>query len=181
MKNQCGNTPNDERYTPARIIAKARRVMGGIDVDPASCEAAQATVQAAEWYCAERSGLEAQWHGRVWLNPPYSHGLYAAFIRHLIREWFAGRATEAIVLTNNNTDAAATQALMGVASCWCFPRGRIAFQAADLSGKTGGICGQLLCYLGDRPEVFASEFGKIGACARPVRVVQWDLFHGGDK
>ena len=175
-KNQCGNAPNDERYTPANVVKRVRRVLGGIDVDPASCDAAQAAIQAATWYCRERSGLAAQWPGRVWLNPPYSHGLYGSFVRHLIREILAGRTTEAICLVNNNTETAPTQALMEISSAWCFPRGRVAFRGDDLDGKTGGFCGQLLCYFGPRPEAFISEFSAMGACAKPVHLPQWDLF-----
>lgn len=59
-----------EWYTPPDIVEAAREWLGAIDLDPASCAAAQATVQAATWYDAERDGLAPVWAGCVFLNPP---------------------------------------------------------------------------------------------------------------
>jgi len=64
--------PNDEAYTPAWLVNVARAVLGGIDLDPASCEEAQQTVQATRWYGLDDDGLERPWRDRVWLNPPWS-------------------------------------------------------------------------------------------------------------
>ena len=57
-----------ERYTPAFYIEAAREVLGAIDLDPASCEMAQRTVQATEFLTAQSDpdGLNREWHGRAW-------------------------------------------------------------------------------------------------------------------
>jgi hypothetical protein len=59
-----------EWYTPPKYIALARAVLGDIDLDPATSEQAQKTVQAARYYTLESDGLKQEWHGRVWLKPP---------------------------------------------------------------------------------------------------------------
>ena len=61
-----------EWYTPALYIEKARRTLGNIDLDPASCEAAQKTIGACRFYSEADDGLNQRWQGKVWLNPPYA-------------------------------------------------------------------------------------------------------------
>jgi hypothetical protein len=78
---------NDEWYTPSSIIEAARESMGGIDLDPCSCEEAQEIVEAGTWYDKERNGLVQPWHGRVWLNPPYSKGNIIQFVNRLTCEY----------------------------------------------------------------------------------------------
>ena len=59
-------------YTPQWVIDAAREVMGGIDPDPASCEAANTWIMANRYYTIDQDGLSLPWYGRVWLNPPYN-------------------------------------------------------------------------------------------------------------
>jgi hypothetical protein len=59
-----------EHYTPALIVDAARRLMGGIDLDPASCALANETVKAARYYTRDDDGLTKPWRGRIFLNPP---------------------------------------------------------------------------------------------------------------
>lgn len=71
--------------TPADIVERARRTMGGIDLDPCSESKFQETVKAATYYSLlERgqNGLELPWTGRVLVNPP--GGLIREFWRKLI-------------------------------------------------------------------------------------------------
>ena len=88
----------DTYYTPLSIIEAARASMGGIDLDPASSAAAQKVVQASRWYGKDADGLNQEWGGRVWLNPPYNGGYLRHFVRTLMAEFLSGSVTTACCL-----------------------------------------------------------------------------------
>lgn len=59
-----------ERYTPGYIVEAARKTLGDIDLDPASCEKANQVVGAKRFFTARDNSLDTIWRGRVFLNPP---------------------------------------------------------------------------------------------------------------
>ena len=60
-----------EHYSPFDLVGAAARVFGGtIDLDPASCDAANEYIEATTYYDAAANGLKQTWAGSVWLNPP---------------------------------------------------------------------------------------------------------------
>jgi ParB family transcriptional regulator, chromosome partitioning protein len=139
----------------------ARDVLGAFDLDPASCEEANKNVKAARFYSAEDDGLTQEWHGRVWLNPPFSWPEIERFISKLIGEVQAGRVTEAICLTDNKTDTAWFRAANQVAAAICFTE-RIRFLRLD--GGRGFVPnrGQAFFYFGPNKQRFAEVFGPLG-------------------
>lgn len=62
----------NEQYTPASVVERVRRVLLKIDLDPASSELANETVQATTIFTQEDGvgTFEALWSGNVFLNPP---------------------------------------------------------------------------------------------------------------
>jgi hypothetical protein len=80
------NTGDNEWYTPARFIDLARKVMGGIDLDPASSDIAQETVQATTYFTKDDDGLSREWAGKVWLNPPYAELRLRWCLKKLLRQ-----------------------------------------------------------------------------------------------
>jgi len=153
-----------ERYTPAYYIEAARLVLGEIDLDPATSETAQQTVKAKEYFTAksEPDGLHRDWHGRVWLNPPYHRDLAPKFIAKLIAELEAGRVTAAIALTNNCTDTEWFLAAEAGCNAICFTNGRIKFTQGDGVTEVLPTQGQAFFYFGPDIEGFASVFHTIG-------------------
>ena len=153
-----------EWYTPASLVSAARSVMGNIDLDPASCEAAQATVHASTWWSKEEDGLAQEWSGRVWLNPPYAAKAIVPFAEKLVEAYTDGAVTEACWLSPTNAaDVGWAQALMVQASAVCLIGGRVEFVRSD-GGKGGSAWASMVLYLGPKPERFCEVFGKHGAC-----------------
>lgn len=161
----ANNSGNNEWYTPADYIEAAREVMGSIDIDPASNDIAQETVKAAVYYTAETNGLDKEWRGNVWMNPPYASDLIGKFIDKLVGE--LPNIEQAIVLVNNATETEWFGKLISRASAVCFPRSRVKFYMPD--GKTGApLQGQAVIYFGEHKERFAEVFSGKGWCAIPV-------------
>jgi hypothetical protein len=164
----AADTGEFERYTPAPYVEAVRKVLGEIDLDPASCEQAQKTVRAKKFFTIKTDGLKQQWHGRVFLNPPYHEELGLAFENKLIAEIKAGHVSAAILLVNNSTDnnwfrtcAAACQAI-------CFVARRIQFIAPTGTMTGRPMNGQAFLYYGDDVEGFAKVFSQIGWGATPM-------------
>lgn len=64
---------SSEWYTPPPFVESGRRYLGGrIDLDPASCDAAQRIVKAERHFTEQNDGLRQSWSGAatIWLNPP---------------------------------------------------------------------------------------------------------------
>jgi phage N-6-adenine-methyltransferase len=153
---------NNEWYTPSEFVEMARSVLGDFDLDPASNPLAQQTVRAATFYTQHDDGLAKEWHGRVWMNPPYSPAsLIAAFVDKTMTELDTGNVSAAIVLVNNATDSRWFQTLASRADAICFPAGRIKFMSPD--GVVGSpMQGQTFFYYGEAVTKFAEVFGPIG-------------------
>ena len=170
------NTGNYERLTPPEIIAAARRVMGGIDCDPASRAEANAIVCADTFYTEADDGLARPWFGRVWLNPPFRLDLVSAFTARLIDHLAEGKVDQAILLTNNSTDAAWWQGAASHALAACFPSPRVKFLLPNHRPVgTGPLQGQAVLYFSREPddgiERFAQEFRRFGVVFYPIL---WD-------
>jgi len=150
-------------YTPAYIIEKARHVLGGIDLDPASCAEANTVVGATRFFTEEDDGLAHHWAGRVWLNPPYGR-VAGRFVAHLTEERKLGMISAAIVLVNaHSSDARWFWPLWD--GTLCFTYQRLDFTAGG-GRRQGSTHGSALAYFGPEPALFAAEFAEVGAIVR---------------
>lgn len=154
-------TGENEWYTPVNHLDLAREVLGGIDLDPASSEIANRTVRADKIFTIDDNGLEKDWHGRVWMNPPYAQPAIAQFANKLVTEWEAGNIDAAISLTHNYTDTAWFQQIAKAATAVCFTRGRVRFvsPSGELASPTQG---QAFAYFGNEIDKFFRSFSPFG-------------------
>lgn len=151
------NSKDDEWYTPAEYIEAARTVMGSIDLDPASNDFANKTVKAWHYFTEHTNGLEQEWFGNIWMNPPYSTALLSKFADKLTGSNF----NQAIILVNNATETAWFEKLVSTASAIVFHKGRIRFVKRD--GEHGTpLQGQAFIYYGDNPDRFLDVFKIYG-------------------
>jgi hypothetical protein len=157
----------NEWYTPPEYIAAALRVLGGIDLDPASSAEANRTVGATVFLTEADQPFVRRWSGRVWLNPPYG-GLAGSFVNRLVDEYYTGEVAAAIVLVNAHcTDTEWFQPLFN--ETLCFTDHRIDFVAPAGREKAGSSThGSVFAYLGDNTDAFQREFAPFGAVVRRV-------------
>lgn len=153
----ANNSTDNEWYTPSKYIESARKAMGSIDLDPASNDFANETVNAETYYTEEINGLNQEWFGNIWMNPPYSTALLSQFADKLVASDF----TQAIVLVNNATETAWFEKMISRASAIVFHKGRIKFVKRD--GEHGTpLQGQAFIYYGDNAERFLEVFEEYG-------------------
>lgn len=155
---------SNEWYTPAEYIQSAREVMGGIEIDPASNARANEIIRAQRYFTADDSGIEHEWPGRVWLNPPWGR-MQGAFVSHLIMQFEAQITTQAIVLVNAHSTETDW-----FAPLWdhilCFTDHRIDFYGGNGLGSTHG---SVFVYLGPNREGFIREFDRWGYVVERVK------------
>lgn len=158
----ANNSGNNEWYTPPDYIAAAREVMGSIDLDPASSVIANKTVQAKQFFTADDDGLQQEWRGNIWMNPPYAAELIGKFASKLCLHFFDGDVSEAIVLVNNATETRWFQEMAEAASAICFPKSRVRF--LDPAGNPSGapLQGQAVIYMGPNVDSFKDAFSSFG-------------------
>jgi len=143
--------PFDNWMTDPKVIELARVTMGSIDFDPASNMIAQQYVK-AHTFCVHPNdykvtdfikhdvlcdGLDQNWKGNVWLNPPYSIGNIDRFVDKAIFEWHAYDAgnelsgseyvKQMMILVNSATDTKWYHRLLDCSDCVLLWRGRIKF------------------------------------------------------
>lgn len=154
---------NNEWYTPSVYVDAARELMGAIDVDPASCEFANRTVKAAQYFTIDDDGLTKPWMGRVWLNPPYGRGdgesNQSAWTKRLLQQYREGCTTEAVLLVNAVTDRGWFQPLWQFPICFVSQRIRFYNTETPAGQPTHG---SVLVYLGDNKERFVDIFSQFG-------------------
>ena len=161
-KSSVKETWREEWITPEQFVESAKKVMGRIDLDPASSETANGTVGAERYYDEEQDGLTQEWSGTVWLNPPRSEE--SAFIDKLCESHEEQKIEQAIVMADSATDAEWFAKLMGIASAVVFYKGQFNYQLkhGDKTVKGPVVKGPAFIYLGENTDAFLETFSEYG-------------------
>lgn len=161
--HQSAASRTDEWLTPPEILAR----LGSFDLDPcAPIERPWPT--AARHYTIEDGGLNQDWAGRVWLNPPYGPHTFL-WLRKLARHG------DGVALTFARTETAGFfDAAWARAAAMLFIRGRLHFHRPDGSRSiiNAGGPSVLLAY-GPNNVIALRDAGIPGAL-----VYKWNLGPG---
>jgi hypothetical protein len=144
-----------ECYTPPGVVARVLEVLGEIDLDPCSNSHDDPNIPATNHYTRGDDGLGHDWHGRVYMNPPYGREL-PTWVEKLCGEYDAGRVTEAIALVPSRTDTEWYRRLREYPRCFIF--GRLRFVGQENTAPFPSMA----VYMGDRLPDFIDAFQDIG-------------------
>ncbi|MDJ0579059.1 DNA N-6-adenine-methyltransferase [Crocosphaera sp.] len=167
-KNILHSSKTTEWYTPPHLIELARKVMGKIDLDPASNNVAQKWIKAEKYYTIEDDGLTKIWTGNVWLNPPYGNGITTKWIDKLLEEYGSMVMPEAIILVR---PAVSSRWFNTLAQNFvrCETLFRIRFIDANGTEQKSPAHGNVLFYVGKKNMgTFVEVFDRIGVISRPI-------------
>ena len=148
------NSGNNEWYTPSEFIEIARKAMGKIETDPASSKKANEIVKADIFYTIDDNGLEKEWNGNVWLNPPYAQPLITQFTEKFVEEFEKGNITQGMVLVNNATETNWFQNLAKKCKAIWFIKSRIKYFNESGNQTNSPLQGQCILYFGEKKDIF---------------------------
>lgn len=113
----------DEWPTPRWLVDQLAAEFGSFDLDPA---ATAGNAKAPAFYTIADDGLAREWHGRVWLNPPYGRDI-GAWTRKAAAEARRGNASVVVALVPASVDTAWFRQATADAALLRFWPGRISF------------------------------------------------------
>jgi phage N-6-adenine-methyltransferase len=149
------SSDSPEWYTPRHVLDLVVRVLGAIDLDPCSNGHETPAVSAAQHFTQDDDGLSQEWHGRVFMNPPYGP-VIKDWVQKLVDEFASGRTTEAIALMPARTDTTWFGLLRDHPRS--FITGRLKFSESEASAPFPSA----VFYLGPNPARFTEVFAALG-------------------
>lgn len=187
MSNILLSSESNEKYTPVEILQAVWNVMGSIDLDPASNEKVNEIIKASRYFDSEVNGLDQEWRGKVFLNPPGgktgNKSNAIMWFEKLLDDYDEGLVTEAIYLGFSLEQLARHEAFFTLPICFVHKiataecvtgSGRIKFLDENLKVQASPTHSNFITYLPpherkearSKIELFASEFDKFGIVKR---------------
>lgn len=194
MSHQSVNqtSGNVEIYTPLYLIELAKKVMGEIDLDPASSIIANRTVGAKRIFTKRGNSLNKPWAGNVWMNHPWGakenkckskcdktickkRGFHlseplpgnSAWINKLITEYERSNVEQGMCITYASTSEKWFKPL--TAYPICLLDGRTSFVSPGGKSLNQNTKGCAITYFGKNSSKFNEVFQSIGSVMYPGR------------
>lgn len=175
---------NDDWLTPEYIIEKVRRVLGEIDLDPASSKFANERIRARNIFTKEQNGLIQPWWGNVFINPPGGKvdgkSLTALFWKKLVLEIQQEEsAVQHAIFLAFSAEALQNTQGKGVPSIgsytFCIPAKRIRFDFPGPAIKTAPSHSNVIVYVPgkiDHTDKFLNEFCDLGQLCMGIQTTE---------
>jgi ParB family chromosome partitioning protein len=165
-----------EHYTPKHVADSVHWLLGGIDLDPASCAEANTVIRATRFYTETDGGLFLPWAGRVFLNPPggtlqrkslqpgKGFSASAVWWARLVTSYRKGEVGDSVFLAFSLNLFQTAQQLEGVPAPYAFPfvvpSSRLTFWGPG--ERSGPSQPNAVVYLGSNPQRFREAFSYLG-------------------
>jgi len=161
------SSATNEWYTPPEILDAVRDVIGDIELDPASCAAANEFVRAERFYTIEDDGLSKFWEARsLFLNSPYgkvgNRSGQDVWMEYLVSQ--LGSIDACIALTKTVPGYVWWDKLFrgGWPGLLCITEGRLSFISSNGERRGQSKAASSLWYYGPYGEEFRERFVSIG-------------------
>lgn len=160
------SSESNEWGTPPYIIFSVYKVMGNIDLDPASNYISNRIVKSTTYYTKADDGFNKTWYGKVFLNPPYgqlnlekgNYGASAWFFK-VWEEYTSGNISEAIIIGRG--DSLGIKTLMKHA-IFCDASRIYFYRIGNPNADSTPVPGSKIFYLGENQDKFAEVFSHHG-------------------
>lgn len=149
------SSKKSEHYTPSHILDAVVQCLGVIDLDPCSNSSSFPHVPARHHFTKADDALVQEWHGKVFMNPPYGREI-KRWVAKLLGEYQVKHVTEAIALVPSRTDTKWLRLLRNYPIIFIY--GRLTFVGSTNPAPFPSA----LVYLGDSPKRFYDAFVDVG-------------------
>ena len=149
----------DKWNTPPEFVADVVKFFGTIDLDPCSNSEGDPNVPANNYYNEKTNGLAHDWHGKVFMNHPYSNS--KEWVPYASLQYESGNAEELVLLIK-----------LDVSTKWWKSVSKYPWVAINKRMKFGDGKGaspfqSAIIYLGKDLDRFNKVFGKYGTLYVP--------------
>ena len=158
LTSTTGNR-TDKWNTPPDFVGDVVKFFGTIDLDPCCNDVDNPNVPALNYYTEKTNGLAHDWHGKVFMNHPYSNS--KEWVPYAALQYESGNAEELVLLIKLDVSTKWWQSVSKYP--WIAINKRMKFG----DGKGASPFQSAIIYLGKNLEKFNMVFGKYGTLYVP--------------